>query len=219
MTPIIPPNPLTPSEIVILHGEKFVPRTRFTSVKLPHKDDKVSIDRLLKTMLAAAILVNEKEGVLALPMGHIETLKLIKRDTLLVRQAGPLLDWPEHSLEDAMCQQVALLQQDKVYEANQLVYGWLGKKLHNAWQYALQKVKMNLVSRGILETVKVKKLLIFPGTDYALSPTGREMLDQQAIEPVQQLLDDCQQGRPQVWKLLWAQIEYGFVRRGRIDVN
>lgn len=218
MTPIIPPNPLTPSEIVILHGEKFIPRSRFTSVKLPHKDDKVILDRLLKTMLAAAILANEKAGALALPMGYRQVLRL-KRDTLLVRQAGPVPDWPEHSLEAAMGQQAALLQQDKVYEANQLVYGWLGKKLHNAWQYAFHRVRMNLVSRGILETIKVKKLLIFPGTDYALSPGGRELLEQQAIEPVQQLLDDCQQQHPQVWKMLWAQIEYGFVRRGRIDVN
>ncbi len=213
MTPIIPPNPLTPSEIVILHGDKFVPQARFTSVKLPHKDVKVAIDHLLQTMLAAAILANEQAGVLALPMGHTKVLGR-KKDTLLVRLVGPIPGWPEHSLEAAMCQQATLLQQDRVYEVNQLVYGWLGARLNSPWQFAFSRVRTNLVSRGLLETIKVKKLVIFPGTDYALSPGGRELLAQ-AIEPVQQLLDDCQQQRPQVWKLLWDHIEFGFVRRGR----
>ncbi len=214
MTPIIPPNPLTPSEIVILHGEKFVPRARFTNVKLPHKDAQVAISDLLQTMLAAAILANKQTDVLALPMGHTKVLRR-KRDTLLVRLAGPIADWPEHSLEAAMCQQATLLQQDRVYEVNQLVYGWLGNRLNSPWQFAFGKVRMYLVSRGLLETIKIKKLLIFPGTDYVLSPAGRELMNQQSIEPVQQLLDDCQQQRPQVWKLLWDHIEYGFVRRGR----
>jgi hypothetical protein len=214
VTPIIPPNPLTPSEIVILHGDKFVPQARFTSVKLPHKDAKVAIDHLLQTMLAAAILANEQAGVLALQTGQTKVLKH-KRDTLFARLVGPIAGWPEHSLEAAMCQQATLLLADQGREANHLVYGWLGARLNSPWQFAFGRVRMNLVSRGILETIKVKKLLIFPGTDYALSPSGRELVDQQSIEPVQQLLDDCQQQRPQVYKLLWDHIEYGFVRRGR----
>jgi hypothetical protein len=214
MTLISPSDPLTPSEIVMLHGEKFIRKTRFTSVKLPHKDAKVAIDDLIQTMLSAAILANEQVGVLKLVAGHKKVLGR-QRDTLYVRLVGPIPDWPANSIEAKMCEQATLLLSDVGREAHGLIYAWLEQHYRNIWYGVFYRVRRILVDRGLLETVNIRKFGILPATDYALSASARELVEQHPIEPTMYLLAECEGERPQVWKMLWDHIKHGFVRRGR----
>jgi hypothetical protein len=211
MTSIATFDPLTPSEVVLLNGEAFVPTSRFTSVKLPHKDVKVIIDRLLITMLAAAVLANEQVGVLTLKAGRYKLLGR-SRDTLYVYLADPAADWPDHTLEAAMRDQARLLLADKGREAYALVHGWLAGRSTN-WHGVFYRVRGNLMRRELLQEVKVRRFKVLPSTEYELAPQAVELVAHHPLEPTRQLLSDCERQRPQVWKLLWDHIKYGFVRR------
>lgn len=216
MNTIMTSDPLTPSEIVLLNGEKFIPKSRFTSVKLPHKDVKVTIDHLLITMLAAAVLANEQAGVLTLKASQKKVLGR-PRDTLYVYLADPAADWPDDTLEAAMRDQAQMLLADQGQEAHALVYGWLARNSTSSlWYRAFYKVRGNLMARGLLQKVKARRFKILPATKYELAPHAVELVAQQALEPTQQLLSDCERQRPQVYKLLRDHIDHGFVRRGRV---
>jgi hypothetical protein len=67
-------------------------------------------------------------------------------------------------------------------------------------------VKAGLAARGLLRKVEERKLKILTFAHYELPESTAAMLLRQPVEPVQQMLAECQSARPQVWKLLSAGI-------------
>jgi hypothetical protein len=203
---------LTPSEFVLLNGDKFAGRSKFTNVKLPHKDAKVAIDHLLIAMLAAAVLANEQVGVLALKVGEKKVLGR-QRSTVYAHLVNPNADWPEYSLEAEIRKQAESLLVDSGREAYVLIHGWLAHDSRSPWRRGFEKVRGNLVSRELLQKIETRRFRVFTKTEYALSPYAVELFNPQQKELTKKLLADCERHRPQLWKLLLDQIDYGFVRR------
>ena len=97
---IDPKDPLTPSELVYLNGERFANKVLVGNVELLHTDEKVSMAQLGEAMIAAAILANEAIGAIRLDIREKKALLgLRKVDSLFVDPLNPEVMWPSPSLE------------------------------------------------------------------------------------------------------------------------
>jgi hypothetical protein len=71
---IDPTNPLKPSELIYLNGERFAKKVMAGNIELLHVDDKVSMERLGEAMLVAALLASEAQGAIKLDIREKKAL-------------------------------------------------------------------------------------------------------------------------------------------------
>lgn len=202
---------LTPSETVLLHGDRFAGEAGMLRNKeeLLTSEKKVSTDQLAEAALAAAMLGAERAGSLRLEARTKKALfGLVSRRALYAERAGGAA-WPEGSLE---AQLLARLGAEPA-EVGDLVYAMLERDVDSPADEVLERVKRGLFGRGVLEREEVKRLKIFTTHRYRLAPGLADALRAQPADPVRALLDGCERDRAEVWRLLRKQVAGALARR------
>jgi hypothetical protein len=93
--------PLTPSEVIYLHSDKFVNTSPFFyNTRLMQNGKSVSIDHLTQLTLASALVANEQCGIFCFATNQKKTLfGLVPIDLVSIICSDQLVDWPSDSLE------------------------------------------------------------------------------------------------------------------------
>lgn len=206
---IQPGAPLAPSEIVLLNGEQFATKARTGNVDLLHTEASVSAEQLAQAMLAAAILANAQAGAIRLDVREKKALlgfRKVSRLYAVPDQASA--SWPAGCLESEVRPlSEQLLAGGDNNEVSSVLVAWLKADSSNPWQSAIELVKAGLASRYLLDTIEEKRLKVFTTTRYELPDSTATLIAQQPIEPIQQLLQACQDNEPEMWKLLQNEIK------------
>ena len=222
-----PATPLTtaqlaPSEMVLLHGEKFTTAqvllgaTGDPQVALLHADAKVSAVQLGQAILAAALLANERAGTIRLdPRAKKTLLGLSSTETLFADPVGDPVTWPAGSLEAKVRPIVDRLQADKESHEVSNVVAALLPPAGEPWSTAVTLVAEGLSARNLVGTAEVEDITIL--RRWTLPDSTRQLAAQQSLAPVQQLLADCQTNRPEVWKRLVEHIKQAIADRTAHD--
>ena len=203
------PSLLTPSEIILLHGDKFA-RTSSAAVELWGWVG-FNVNALT---LAAAFLANEQAGAVHLEVRQEKALfGLLRLDKLCALRGDHRISWPAHSLESRMWP----LAGNYVSE---IVADWLGGKYPSPWKEVGNRVRAELVSRGLLQKERKSGLKgLFAGESYVLPAETAALATQQSIEPIVELLETCRRTRPEVWRLLIEGINKGISKCTESDYD
>ncbi len=199
-----PGHTLTPSDLVFLHGEQFASKVLVGNTALLHTDAKVSTAQLGQALLAAAFLGCERAGSLQLDVRQKKALfGLRKVDSLYALADEGIEAWPQGSLEADLAGLAASLGSGtEPAEARALVYAWLQQDSASPWQAVVEKVRAGMAARGLLVAEEKTRLKIFSVTHYELPESTARLRTQVSAESARQLLSNCQQYRPEIWKLL-----------------
>lgn len=212
--------PLTPSELVLLYGERFTTaqvllgRTGDSQITLLHADLNVSARQLGQAILAVALLANERAGAIRLDPRQKKTLLgLQSSDSLFADTIGDPPSWPVSSLESRIYPLAQRLAADK--EQNEVVeiVAALLPVSDDPWMAAAGLVIDGLGTRGLLAATEITDEKIFSAKRWELTDSTRRLAADQDIKPVEQLLSDCQRDRAEVWKRLEEQIRQAVERQ------
>lgn len=219
MSPIDPLEPITPSELVLLNGERFAKKVMFGNLKLLHTDASVSAAQLGQTILAAAFLANEKIGAIRFDKRKKKAmLGLRKVESLYAVPGVKNIIWPAPSLEADILSLVGRFKDDEVMsEVSKIVYTWLGEDSGSPWGSAVELVKSHMASRDLLDGIEEKKLKILTTTRYELPQSTADLSREYPVEPVESLLKTTESGRPDLWKLLNDQLNSAIKARTEQD--
>jgi len=202
-TPLDPHHPLTPSEVVFLNGEQFARKARLIGMELLHTDQKVSIAELGYSILAAAFLGAEKSGALRFEVQKKKALLGLRTvDVLGIKPGSPATEWAPDTLEGNFSELTKKLAQTGNVEVYNVVYTWLGSDSSSPWGETIERLKANMARRELLDRHEEKKLKIFTTTSYTLPEGTRALAKQQPVSPTRSLLENCQQNRAELWRLL-----------------
>lgn len=202
---------LTPSEIVLLHGDRFAGEAGMLRGKteLLTADRKVSTDQLAEAALAAMVLGSEQAGGVRLEARTKKVLfGLMSRRTLYVEAAGGAAP-PEGTLEAGFRANLGTGPR----EVDDVIHDMLEMDTSYPAEDVLDRVRAGLFRRGLLERDEVKKLKIFTSYVYRLAAVTPDLLREQPADPVRRLLDECERSRPEVWQLLRKHIGSALARR------
>jgi hypothetical protein len=205
----------TPSEVVLLNGERFAQSAALVNKYTVHASGQgVSSNKLAVAVWSAALLANEQYGLIRLTPSVNSTLfGLVKTPTLLVEPTGVQPGWPAGTLEADLLQVASRLQTTKQNNLHMIVYSWLGSDTSAPYHMVLQMVEQGLGQRGLMQEVEGRALGIFKTKKLVLPDSTRPLIAAQPIAPVQQLLQQCEQFRPDVWKTMQKNIEKAISQR------
>ncbi len=214
-----PSTPLTPSELVMLNGEKFAKKVMMGNIQLLHMDASVSYSQLGESMLSAGVLAAESSGNLKFDIRTEKAMLGIRKVKVLAGLPGSNPnDWPAYSLESQLVEIAERLINDgKGARVSELIYTWLREDSASPWQSAVKLVQFGLAERGLLEAEETTRLKVFTTVNYSLPESTAELAAQIPIEPVRNLIQDCELNRKQVWELLLKEIKKGIKQRTEQD--
>ncbi len=217
----IPGSKLTPSELVYLNGEKFAQKAGvFNKIKLMHMDLSVNDAQLVQMAVAAAFLANEQAGTVRLELRSKKALfGLTSVQALYAEPCGVQHAWPENTLEAFFPAYAERFKVEKnTNEVYTILYAWMQEDCMSPFGEVISRIQYGLGARSLLGMREEKKLKIFTVHSYTLPDSTRALAQSTPLEPVQQLLRQCEQGRPQVWKALLEQIKKAIsARREQTD--
>jgi hypothetical protein len=203
-TPTSDSAPFTPSELVVLFGDRFAPEAGMLASKeeVLTSGVKVNAQRLMEEALSAALLAVHASGAARLEERTGTTLfGLMKKHTLhLVRGTGASL-FPAGSVEAAL---VAAASGREAWEA---LTGWIGHESTDPSVRILSLIKEGLAARGLLEVRERKALKLFTVSTFVLPDAARHAASAEPLEPVQELLRQGRQREPGLWKAVQKAID------------
>lgn len=202
---------LTPSETVLLHGDRFAGEAGMLRAKteLLAGDAKVSTDQLAEAALAALVLGSERAGTIRLEARAKKVLfGLMSRRTLYAEPAGGAAP-PEGTLEARFRAHLG----SGAREVDDVLYEMLERDTSNPAEDVLDRIQAGLFGRGLLERDEVKKLKFFTTYRYRLAEGVADLLRAQPADPVRRLLDEAERSRAEVWQLLRKHIGGALARR------
>jgi len=199
-----PANPLSPSELVLLNGDQFAKKVMLGNIQLMHIEASVSVSQLGETILAAAVLAVDSIGNLQLDIRSEKAmLGLRKVKSLYGKPTFTPNDWPDYSLEAQLVQIAERLDREgESAKISDLVYIWLRQDASSPWQSTIEMVQAGLAERGLLETSETTKLKVFTTVNYSLPRTTVALAEQYSIEPVREMLTNCEKNQKEIWELL-----------------
>lgn len=215
---IDPSNPLSPSELVLLNGEKFAKKVMLGNVKLMHIDASVSNAQLGGAIISAAVLADEASGNIKLEIRDDKAMFGLRKVKNLYANPTPhQIDWPQYSLEAQLPEIASRFKGEDNHQISSLIYAWLREDSGSPWTAAIDMVKSGLAERGLLEKIEEKKLKILSVTKYSLPESTAELASQYSTDSIQQMLDNCQRYRKNIWQLLEKQIKRAIKDRTEQD--
>ncbi len=214
-----PSNPLSSSELVLLNGDQFAKKIMIGNIKLLHTDASVSISQLGQAILAAGVLAAEAAGNLQLEVRQEKALFGLRKVKNLYANPTPTpVEWPKYSLEAQLPPIAERFKNDQEsHEVSNLIYAWLRQDSSSPWQSTIEMVQSGLAERGLLDTSEETKLKVFTKINYSLPESTASLAAQQPIEPVKQLLANCENDRREIWDLLVKQIKSAIKARTEQD--
>jgi len=214
------PTALTPSEIVLVHGDRFAEKKSALAsfvgaATLLDGASRVSRRQLVTNMIKAALLAHEQEHGIhfkiedagKLGAGGLEK-SVVHSSRLAVTPTGTPADWPRATLESRL----ALNERARVAD---IVFNWLGEDSSDPWRRAVEQGMIMLVLRGVasVRTSRPRR------RTYLFADDGRALPSQASPQAVEDLLARCCRERPDLWKLLDAEIKEAIRRRTRRSEN
>ncbi len=212
----IPGATLTPSELVYLNGEKFAQKAGvFNKIKLMHLDQSINDAQLVQMTAAAAFLANEQAGAVRLELRSKKALfGLTSVQALYAEPCGVRPPWPENTLEALFPTYAERFKVEKnTNEVYTILYAWMREDFMSPFDEVISRIQYGLGSRSLLGMREEKKLKIFTVHSYTLPDSTRALAQSTPLAPVQQLFQQCEQTRPQVWKALLEQIKKAIAAR------
>jgi hypothetical protein len=214
-----PSSPFSPSELVLLNGDQFAKKVMLGNIQLLHTDASVSVSQLGQAILAAAVLAVEAVENLEFEVRQDKAMfGLRKVKKLYASPTQTPVEWPEHSLEAQLPLIAEQFKQDQEsQEISNLIYTWLRQDSSSPWQSTIEMVEAGLAERGLLDASKETRLKVFTVTNYSLPESTASLAAEQPVEPIKQLLADCENNRREDWELLVKQIKSAIKARTEQD--
>jgi hypothetical protein len=202
-----PPVVVTPSERVLLFGDRFSEPGGMlsTTEAILSTGNKVKLDPLVHHAVAAALLAAEQSGSLRLEIRDGKAMFGLMKTQNLHMVPGPrTVAWPQGSLESYASQAVA---------TQPGVGNWVSAIIHERQQTPAYRIvniiKHGLATRGVLHAEQKTSLKIFTSVTYSLPPANLAAAERGGFAHVQEMLARCQRERPQVWEALIRGIKSG----------
>ncbi|HSU13852.1 hypothetical protein [Longimicrobium sp.] len=200
-----PPLAITPSERVLLFGDRFskpAGMLGYGEVVLS-SGNKVDAEGLATSLMAAAFLANEQAGAIRLELRPGKAMfGLMKTEHLHAVPGQRQVGWPEGSLE-----RVISISVQNAPKVDDLVSGILQQRSQSPAQTICSRVKAGLAARGVLAAEEKKTLKIFTSVTYSLPDHARRAAEQGGTAHVEQMLNATQHQRPQIWAQLTRNIK------------
>jgi hypothetical protein len=205
----------TPSEFILLTGDKFSPESQ-TENQLPLlcSDGIVDGMYLASLMCAAAILANEDEGALTLEPTQTKKMFGLKESThLVIRPAGVAPKWNGFTLESGVlffASQAYAVPGD--YSVYNTIYNILVEDRPQPWMKIIELVEWGLASSNWLMPVEGGASGVF-STPFICPANVRDLVMTQPSTPVVNLLTSCKKARPEIWQQMTLEINQAFANR------
>lgn len=199
----------TPSEYILLNGEKFASEAvGKNQLPLLYNDTSVDGYVLAKVMLTAAILANESESTLKMELNHKKGLFLVSpKSELILHPLTTPVRWNGYTLESTILVILTSLNDaQKETTISNLINSMLVKGREEPWQKVIAMVEWGLASSNWLIPVKGDAVSAF-STPFICPAKVRDLAIAQPTEPVIALLENCRVDRPEIWQVLLAGIE------------
>ena len=207
--------PFTPSELILLNGDKFAPEVAEGGHQLLCSDGMVNGHYLAVMIFAAAILANEDEGALGIEKRPIKK-RLFSSDpgqSLYIHPVGQAPNWNGYTLESAVlftAGQFYAVQGD--YSIRNVVYTILMEDRKHPWQKVIEFVEWGLATSNWLMPVEGDAAKAFQ-TPFICPEKVQELAFAQPLGPVKKLFSSCKNTDPELWKQLLAEIDLGLKDR------
>ncbi|MBW3569591.1 MAG: hypothetical protein KY467_00670 [Gemmatimonadetes bacterium] len=186
----------TPSELVVLFGDRFAPEAGLLASKeeILTSGVKVNSEKLMNAAMKAALYAVHRSGAARLEVRAAKALfGLMNTRKVLLLQGSGSDSFPAGTLEAFLLE--AAVAENPVQDA---LKAFIGDEVMNPPQRALGLIKRGMSERGMLEAEMKKALLVFSTVDYVLPAATRMAAEAQPLEPVQQLLREMEQREPQL---------------------
>jgi hypothetical protein len=205
----------TPSEYILLNGDKFAPESRGED-KLPLLCSDGNVDGVYLTtlMCAAAVLANEFEGALEIELLHKKKAFGLK-DTyeLELRPIGQTPNWNGYTLESGIMFIISQLYgKAGDHSMEQAVYQLLAKDRPHPWEKIVELVEWGLASSNWLMPVEGEAAAAF-STPFICPAKVRDLALAQPSTPIVNLLTTCKKNRPEIWRQMMLEISEAFKER------
>jgi len=198
------PPTFTPSELVVLFGEKFAEEGGMLAAKEEALVSrmKVSAEKLAHAALAASLLANEATGAVRLEHRRGKAMfGLMDTEKLHVVLGDYESAWPEGTLEAT----VALLAHGGP-TISELFQSAIGSESHNPGQQVCAMVKAGLAGRDLMDVAERRMLGMITVPHFVLRDEVRRMAMAESPEPVRAMLRRAEKERPQIWEQLIKEI-------------
>lgn len=205
----------TPSEYILLNGEKFAPEPRGED-RLPLLCSESMVDGVYLTtlMLAAAVLANEEEGALEIEIVQSKKAFGLKgTNELILRPKGQTPNWNGYTLESGIMF-VASQAYGKAASPSMknAVYTLLTQDRLRPWEKIIELVEWGLASSNWLLPVEGEAAAAF-STPFICPAKVRELAFAQPSAPIVNMLTTCKKNRPEIWRQMMAEIGEAFEMR------
>jgi hypothetical protein len=205
----------TPSEFILLNGDKFAPEAKNEEGhQLLCSDGVVDGNSLAKIIITASILVNEEENALKIEIKEKKNfLGRKKSQSVYLRAEGPAPNWSAYTLESAVLfisgQLFAVQGEYNVYN---VVKSILIEDKKHPWQKIIETVEWGLASSNWLIPVEGEATAVF-STPFICPAKVRDLAFAQPIEPIRELLRAYKKNNPETWQLISDEIDQAFKDR------
>jgi hypothetical protein len=215
MSPIPENACLTPCEVVLLNGERFVPKGGMLDRHLLLGSEiPVSKRQLATTVYAAAFLGGFSYGGIQLhPVEKKAMLGLRTVQQLFVEAGSGQVTWPAPSLEGALWPLSQQLRNNRAsHSVAAVTAAFLARDVPDPHDKAIDMVRDMLAQRGLVQRWEEKKMKIFTTVKYALPPETAALATAQA-GGILSWLTQFQQSQPALWKLICDETAHGIKSR------
>jgi hypothetical protein len=205
----------TPSEYILLNGDKFSPESNSENkIHLLCSDGTVDGEYLAALMVTAAILANEEEGALTLELTQTKKMLGLKESAhLILRPVGTTPNWNGFTLESGIlfiASQAYAVPGN--YSVQNTIYNILATEKPQPWTKIIDLVEWGLASSNWLMPVGKEAAGVF-STPFICPANVRELVLAQPAAPVINLLNVCKRTRPEIWRQLILEINQAFQAR------
>jgi hypothetical protein len=205
----------TPSELILLTGEKFSPESNGENqLSLLCNDGSVDGMYLASLMCAAAILANEDENAMTLEIIQTRKMMGLKESThLIIRPAGSTPNWNGFTLESGVlfiASQAYAVPGD--YSVYNTIFNIMVEAQARPWLKIVELVEWGLAASNWLLPVSGEAAAAFT-TPFICPAHVRDLVLAQPTAPVVNLLTTCKKARPEIWRQMNLEINQAFADR------
>ncbi|HEY7769141.1 hypothetical protein [Longimicrobium sp.] len=209
-TPATAVEAFSPSELVVLFGDRFVPDASMLSSKeeILTSGVRVNSQTLMEKAMHAAVWTLQRAGAVRLEIRQGKALfGLLKTRKLHLVRGTASASYPDGSLEAHLVEAAGMEN-----ELDAVLAAFIGQDSHDPPARAIGLMKRGLYSRGLLEVEEKKTLMVFTSITYVLPASTREVASRQAVDPIKHLLAEVEQKDPELFKAVDKAIDSARVK-------
>ena len=200
----------SPSELVVLFGDQFVPEASMLSSKeeILTSGVRVNSQTLMEKAMHAAVWMLQRAGAVRLDVRQGKALfGLLKTRKLHLVPGTGSASVPEGSLESHLVEAAGMEN-----ELDAVLAAFIGQEAHDPPARAIGLMKRGLYGRGLLEVEEKKTLMVFTSISYVLPASTRELASRHSVEPIEQLLAEGEQKEPELFRAVDKAIDSARVK-------